>query len=616
MSNVRLSEPHLQHYHNNLNALHDADPELFARLEALAIPDTVEAAAGRDGSATLRLCRHDGTWQWFGGSSMPSVSTPALLGGFACPGRNVFLPGVGTGWEAPAVAERLPPFCAVLAWDPDPLAVKLALHVRDCSFFITDGRLILLTGEDLVEAVVRLFEQRPGLEFPQRVLPLPTSSAAQQERTRVQLEAAGRRVVQRQAQAVAAITGNLKAPTDVALGNAPRLAIVSRDPRDETIDLARRLVSAAAELGWPTACSVPDRPDACHALARLKAIERHRPDMVLLLNCLKGPLARLLPGAWPTASWLITADSIGTQTGASLADEGLIFASRPDMVRSLVKAGAAADRAHLLERATDPATHSPDRAGPDVQRAVGGRVVVVAEGHSLDAAAANITLASHVALWKALCKRTEPVVGQWRDGLAEQVLSRAERDCGIRLTDQDLRGRFLSLIRLRLVPVLIARSMIGQCAGAGVDVAVWGTGWNTHPTVKRLICGGGSDAPARRAIYQTAAVVVCPWYCDEAIQTVLDCLAAGGLPIFHKPEGRLDKLHPQLNEVLSRVPSAASVEALVGQACRLAASPEARQSAAAEARQVVLSRHTLIHRLNTIRRTVLAFANAIAASGR
>ena len=606
MDACQFSETHLHRYRGNLTALSETEPQLAEQLEALDIPATVEQAAGRDGSDTFRIRGDDGSWHWFGRSSMPTVSAASLLGGFQSSGRNVILPGIGTSHEIPLVAARLPPHCAVLVHEADLLAVKLALHLQDFSEMIRRSRLVLLCGEDLIEALVEAYRRRPGLEFPHQMLPLPTQSAAQQERARLLLQAAAQRVALEQGEAAEALAGEVSRRTCFSLGPSPRVAVLSRDPRPETVELARGLTEALNRLGWPAACAVPDRPDACHALSRLQLIRRRQPDLVLLLNCLAGPLAGFLPERQPTCSWLITVDSVEGGSPDWLASSGPVFAAQPAILERLIAAGAGRDQVHLLERATDPTVFDPQRLDAEARKRWACQVAVLADGCDLRASAMNITLASQVRLWEALCRRAEGMIDHWRDGLAERLLELGEGDGDARLSEPELRNRFLALIRHRLMPTLTARFMIERLVGEKLDLAVWGTGWETHSSVRRLVKGPGTDAAGRHAAYTAAQVVVRPWYDEHTPQTVLDCLAADGCPVFLLPEGRLDRLHPQLHDVLKQAPGAASPTKLAALAKRLLADTHSRREATARARQEVLDMHTLTVRLTTIRDTMAA----------
>lgn len=595
----------VENYRANLMALGEWRPELAEALEAQAIPASVEAATGRDGSETFRIRRADGSSQWFGRSSMPTISAPALIGGFRSDGRNVILPTIGTGREVLIIEQRLPAHCAVFVWEQDPLALKLALHLHDLSRAIGRCRLVLLCADDVATALADLFAAHPGFEFPQHLLPLPMLADSQREQTRVLLESAASRVAQGQWTLASELGTRLKGHRRSAPSEPPRVAVLSRDPRTGTIELANQLGAALGQLGWPPALGVPDRPDRCHTVARLAEVRRHGPDLVLLLNCVKGPLADYLPDDLPVCSWLITADSVAGAGNEGLENNAAVFAARPDIAEGLLAAGAKADAVHLLEEATDPATFSPTAVDPAQQQQVECQVAVFSDAVNLSAAAAGITQVSHVRLWEHLCEGVARSAGNWHSRMAAKVLEQAERKSGTRLTEPAVRERFLALVRSHLSPTVLTRSAIERLALARVRVAIWGSGWESHASTKGLVRGPVPNAVGRATIYHSAGLVLCPLFHDRTARTMLDCLAAGGCPVYLRPERPIEELHPQLGEVLAAVPSAASLDELAAVVKRLAGNPEARREATAKARDMVLERHTLAHRLRAIGQRVL-----------
>jgi len=96
-------------------------------------------------------------------------------------------------------------------------------------------------------------------------------------------------------------------------------------------------------------------------------------------------------------------------------------------------------------------------------------------------------------------------------------------------------------------------------------------------------------------------VVLWPYFGDRTARMILDCLAAGACPVYRRPERPIKELHPQLAEVLAQVPNSPSLDELARQAQRLAPDADARQATMADARTLTVERHTLAHRLRSIR---------------
>ena len=601
MDACRLTEADLERYRTNLEALAEDQPRLAERIEATDMPATVERLAGRDGADTFRILGEDGSRRWFGRSSMPTISAPALVGGLVSQGRNLILPTIATGRETLLASQRLPRHCAVFVYEHDPLALKLALHLHDLSGLMRRRRVVLLCGDDAGTALAEFFAACPGFEYPQQLLPLPLLAPARRDRIQAEIESAGSKVAQRQLEVVERTAPSVRERTGFVLTDTPRVAILSRDPREETIALARRLGHTAQRMGWAAEVSVPDRPDRAHLLVRLEVIHRHRPDLVVLLNCLKGRLAHYLPRSQPVCSWLIAADSVDAARGEGFPGNQAIFAAGPDICERLKAAGATPEQVQLLEAAADTAVFAPLGEGAPVQPETACDVAVLADAHDPRPEAAGITLASHMRLWNELRSLIGRAPDTWRDESAPKLLKRAERSSGTKITDQELRDRFAVLSRQRLVPTSLTRRSIERLVQEGLEVAVWGGGWEVCDTVRALVRGPIPDARRRNAIYNTAGVVLCPHFDQRTAQTVLDCLAAGGCPLYHRPEVRLARLHPQLGEVLQAVPHAASLEGMTREARRRVADAEARRAASERARSAVLERHSLASRLRTMR---------------
>ncbi|MHC4090123.1 MAG: glycosyltransferase family protein [Planctomycetota bacterium] len=601
MDACRLTDADLDRYHTNLTALAEQQPLLAQRVETMQIPATVVRATGRDGSETFRTRREDGSWQWLGRSSMPTMSAPAFVEGLQTQGRNLIIPTIATGREALLAEQRMPRHCAVFVYEQDVVALKLVLHLHDFSSLIQHRRLVLLSGDDAGAALLEFFSESAGYEFPHHLLPLAVLGSAQQDRIRLDIESAGPRVVRAQWEEVGRMAQRMRGRGGFALTENPRVAILSRDPRPETIALTNRLGFTARQVGWAAEASVPDRPDRCHTVARLEVICRHKPDLIVLLNCLKGPLAEYLTDGQPVCSWLTTLDSVDAVAGEGLAGNRTIFATRPEILDRLRAAGASPDAVHLLEVAADAALFAPTGQSPAGQPDAACEVAVLADAIDLRPQTANITLASHVRLWNELCNAVGRSIGTWREEGVPRVLERAERVTGTKLTDPHLRDRFADLIRSRLVPTMLARSAIERMVRAGLDVAVWGRGWESSDGVKTLVRGPIPDAIGRSMIYDAAGVVICPYFEHRAAQTVLDCSSAGGCPLLRTPQTPLAQMHPQLAEVLQAVPQASSVDDLAREAQRLVADAEARRAVSEGARAAVLERHTLAHRLRSMR---------------
>ncbi|MFQ5490131.1 MAG: glycosyltransferase [Phycisphaerae bacterium] len=600
MTQSPLPESHARRFEVNCSALVEVDAPLARRLESESIPAGTITATGRDGTETLLVTGSDGVSRWFGDSSMPSVSAEAMFGQFVPRGGNVLLPGIGTGREALLLVGRLPGHCAVLIHESDPAALKLAMGLHDYAELIRKRRLVFCTGSDLGPALADLFVAVPGLEFPVQMLPLPRHNAASAEQMGRTLEAAGQRVGAHQATLADSAGRRLRQHVPDATSDRPRLAVVSRDPRPEAGDLVERIVETLNGQGWPAAGCTPRRPDQCHAVARLGLLADHRPDGVLLINCLPGPLGQCLPRNLPAGSWLISADSVPAEVVASTDSGGPIFAAGTRLVEALIQAGADRRKVHLLERATDPQVFKPVTLDETQRQQFGCDVALCADAVEADAQAANITLASHIRLWEQLVRTVADGIGDWTPDSPRRALQQAQRKSGVRLGDQDLTARFERLVAHRLAPTAAVRYVAGALARSGFGVTIWGQGWSSEPAPGVSLGGAVHRADEWNRVYNGATVSVWPWLHERMVQGALDCLAAGGCPICPAPAGALEEAHPDLASVLSSVPKGGTPKQLVARAQSLARHEDQRRQAIEPAGRQVLEAHTLEQRLRTL----------------
>ncbi|MCP4251362.1 MAG: glycosyltransferase family 1 protein [bacterium] len=605
MDALAIPPSHQRRLRANLAALAETHPELTEQLQRLEIPDNINPATGRDGSDTYQIEHGGGTRSWFGQSSMPGISTAALIGSVETAGRNLILPTIGSGGEALLAAQQLPTHCAVFIFEPEPINIKLALALHEYAELLRRRRLVLLTGSDPVGALTAWFEANPGYEFPQHLLPVPLLPQTTLDQFRVAFETAGAQVTGKQWATAEQLSPHATDAVAAAPPESPRTVVLSRDPRPEILTLAQSLQRAGREIGWDVEVAVPDRPDRCHTVARVQVIQRQAPELILMLNCVPGPLARFLRDGQPLCSWLTGPEAVAAAQADGFDRCSAIFGGTADVVAALRAGGAPTERIHLLEAATDTTVFRPIADHKRSRQPDGGQIAVLADAVDLRPEAAGINLASQARLWTALCEDAASRVARWTDAQAEALLERGERKTGVRLAEQPLRDRFLILIRHRLAPALLTRTTVEALISAGLTVDLWGSGWDQPDGFPERHRGPLPDPPGRNEIYNAARVVVCPWFDRAAVQTVLDCLAAGGCPLLRTPEISLRQIHPQLADVLEHLPQAATFDELTALAERLVHDAPARQAAVGATREAVLAAHTLIHRLGFIRDRLL-----------
>jgi len=597
MEESKLEAAQSSLYRRNIDALSRSQPEVASAVAAAPIPDHVEPATGRDGLATFRLVV-DGERLWFGRSSAPSISAVEVFSRFFST-TGVALPGVLTGREAIVVAERVPAHCAVYVLEQHPLFIKLAFHLCDYADYLNRSRIVFVLADRLAETLCAAFERRPGLGLPARLLTVPQITNAQLVDLQRRLEAAGERAAEVQRRVVAGWSAKIRERRPRRLPAAPRIAIVSDDARAITIEQAGRLGNALGRLGWPYAICVPDAPGRCHAAARLECIAQLPADLVLLVNCQPGPLAKFLPHGLPTASWYVASPSSGAGGGKAIAPGHLNFVASETLAGALAGAGVDAGTIRTCAVGADSTVFRREPTDPGEGAARPGRVGLLAELPDPRPQSYGVTVTSHLALWRAMC---EAVLDGVDDGGAQSEgdwLEQAETASGVTLREPLLRERFVAWLRNVIVPAGRALVAARSLADAGLSVEIRGRNWEGW--------GGGGVAPGAipqgeelRLLFHQVDAVVLPEPSALGVQTALDALACGTGAVLRHPDHPFEKEFPALAAVERYLGLYRTRAELIDRVGELMAGGPVGGGFLDRARSLVLEGHTAVQRLREI----------------
>jgi len=152
-------------YSRNLAALDKFQPQIAHRIKNAAMPSDATLVEGRDGTQTYLRTRPDGTKEWFGLSSMPTVSVAEVLAPYVSDGLSIAIPGILSGYEPLFLARKSPRHTAVFIIEKDYIAIKLAMHLYDYAELLDTGRLVFLDGNDLENTMRDFFEEHLGYEM-------------------------------------------------------------------------------------------------------------------------------------------------------------------------------------------------------------------------------------------------------------------------------------------------------------------------------------------------------------------------------------------------------------------------------------------------------------------
>ncbi len=604
-------------YSRNMTALAARQPALAATVAATATPDSVVAATGRDGTSSFRIEDAPGQTQsasrrprWLGGSSMPGISAREIFAGFVSDGRNVILPGVLTGVEPLVLAEKLPSHAAVFVVEEDPVQLKLALCAHDYTALIAAGRIVFVLGgaENCAGGLREFFEARPGYELPIHLLPVPQRTSAQIADLQTGIEAAGRAIVAVHSDVVEGLVGRLHRRSRGALPGAPIVAVLGVDPMPESLAQARRIERALTLLNWAHSTCVPDAPERCHLAARIAAVEQVSANMILLANTAGGLSGAELPRDIPVASWLfprsrqlapgtLSADSrqVYFASGLSVYDELIGAGCRPDMIEHC---GVAADT--ITFRPLGQQAGLTDPPGNESR----AYIAVIADLPDARTEGCNITLDSHIALWRALTEVVGRHVDEDLAGMSEALLTEAQQMSHAAVGEPEVRDQFVRLLQDRLVPAGRARAAVEALRRAGHSVGVWGRNWPRLEGGADVRRGPIPHTEALNLIFNTVRVVVIadplPW----GVQTALDAIASGAAVVCSGGAEPFKKEHPCLTTIQECLHLFETTGELIRHVDSLVNVSRKREENALAAAELIRGEHSVARRLEQIADTI------------
>ncbi|MGB2986527.1 MAG: glycosyltransferase [Phycisphaerae bacterium] len=593
-------------YRRNIAALTAFQPDVAAIVDAASIPDGVTSATGRDGSRTFLIPSNDGRLTWFGQSSMPTVSAAEVFAGFLSDGANITLPGVLTGVEPLVVAGKLPAHAALFIVEQSPLQLKLAMHLHDYADLLAAGRLVFVLDEDgaLAESLRIFFERHPGYELPVHLLTVPQRSAAEITELQRGLEEAGQVVLDVHTRMVDSSVKRLGSRTVRSLPSAPRVAVLSVDPRPASLEQAGRIGRGLTRLGWPHELCIPDAPGKCHLAARLQAIDNVAADLVLFVNGGAGSMCALLPDELPVASWYFPEAIVQPPTTEAVDRRQVAFAATQAVCDALVGAGIPASLIEGCALAADDTMYGPVTLSQQESDALHVDVAVLMNLPDDRPEACNVELVSHVALWRALQASVKRNVDRYRNGIAEELLDEAQRDSGTTLSDAMVREHFLGFVRSRIAPATIARAAAEVLTAKSCHVWVWGHNWPSIGQGEEIRRGAIPVADALNRIMNAAGVVLLPDSSPLAIQTALDALAAGAHVICRAPDEPFERAYPGLAGLAPHLHFYRTSRELEDLVRRLKSRERARSDQPDAARTMVLKEHSVAQRLRFIVKTL------------
>lgn len=194
---------------------------------------------------------------------------------------------------------------------------------------------------------------------------------------------------------------------------------------------------------------------------------------------------------------------------------------------------------------------------------------------------------------KALASRADT----YRSKDAAEILKEAQRLSGVELVDPPVRNQFLSLLRVRIAPRVIALSMIESLSASGYRLALWGANWPAPAKGPDLRKGPIPVGEALARLFRESSVVLFPVSSPHWLQLALDALATGAAVAFRSPGNSLEEKYPMLADLSERLHVYASRNKLREMVRELTVNAGHESSELAGPQELMRSKHSVARRL-------------------
>jgi hypothetical protein len=113
------------------------------------------------------------------------------------------------------------------------------------------------------------------------------------------------------------------------------------------------------------------------------------------------------------------------------------------------------------------------------------------------------------------------------DVALRMIIEESMRERRAAISEQDLKG-ILVLFNQQINNALFRHETLNWLAGLGVDLRIYGRGWESHPTLSRFARGVADNETELSAIYRASRINIQVTPHGAVHQRLLDGLAAGG----------------------------------------------------------------------------------------
>jgi len=544
----------------------------------------------RDGQTNFRLVRPDGSWEWFGRTSIPTVRAEAILARSDMGNANILLPAIGEGTEAALITKRLTRHRALFVWEENPTAMYLALQLHDLADAIADERFIPLVCplDNLAHTLASWLIDHPGHLCPRRLLMWPWQTVMDLNPCRVALETAAQ-TAESQKQHVLQ-----KLRTKPARSANPHIALLAINSDDTTLEMIEALSAGAAELGYEATDLAIRRPCDVHPLARVTRLaETGMPELAVLVDTTRREICDVLPDDVPAVTWLSARTPIRTNLISRISPNDPVAVTGARRRDQMIAGGIDADRVHVCPPAClAPPADSEPIPGSE-HRPID--LLILADLSPLEPERFGYTLNTHTKIWNTAIDLLRTRIEHFTDDQAPALLARAEKKAAAAIEDDDLRNAMIEHLANPVANTLAWSFFAQTIAEHEVTLEIRGFGW-------RELGQPLANAAQRHALLAQATTVLHLDVTGEASPTVMAAAGHGSLVLAHrhprdKAPGGLATLLTPGDEYLPFD----GVRDLLTTLHDLLAGTERLGQITQKARSRCLSHHMPEHRLATLR---------------
>ncbi len=536
----------------NIGALRQQDASLADQLTAVQIPDTVEPTIANDGSFTYRIRQADGRRRWLGYTSAPLVVARANVKRTRIDSANLAMEGIGSGAEAQAVLGKMAPCQALFVTESEPVQLALALRLRDFTTELLSGRLVLFPGGDPARQIEEFLTANPGYNIITQTITWAWRTDRENQTFAQQLSLAMQHYTenviarmnsllheqhqydqQNQATAITEIVQALKAPSSLRIANCTQ-AYTPIDCRT-----SRDALAGAAQLGANVDHLVLDHPDTVSNAAQLERLNQFQPQLILLVDMLRGDITYPLPATSVCASLWRQGRKQNRSSEQLLGENDFIFPACQNQVEVLLESGCPAKRVIHLPLAADTELYRRLESPGEHLTEEAVDVVMVTDRCRVDPEVYQIKLPFQQQLWYAVAEEIRKGADTYHSARARDYLSRAQRRSHIDLQEEELQRLFLTLIRNCLGDTVLRDTYATALVQAGFDLKIrtWSAepdesdtdnplGWFDSP-VRESVAGPIEHGESLNRLFNTAKIVVHVSSVGLVDPLVLDAVAAG-----------------------------------------------------------------------------------------